>query len=536
MPATTQPTDFLFVHVPKRSNYYKPLDDFMFINYVPMGVFALCDVLNKNGITSRIKHVGLEAILDEGFSIANWVKEQKIKVVGISLHWHYQSFDVIDVAQKIKQASPETVILLGGFTASRFPREILQNFTAVDAIIVGDAERSVVPFTQAVLRGEGRFADVPNCVWRDGETIIENGISFSAQPADLEGVDFANLGLLDHYEQYRDYFRLPMFWMNNADLDENMKRRIGAEKLFPLAVGRGCLVNCTFCGGSHAAHKRLFNRDRPIFRSATSVVDTMEQALSYGYNGFIVCFDPEPQEDAYYLELMAEVRRRGIHCGFSFETWGLPTPAFIDAFAQTFDLKHSYIALSPETGSDEIRRKNKGIFYTNQQLFETMDYLQAKDVPTLIYLTLGIPGETITHVQQTNLFSRHLRQRYSKILQGLFCLTVQIEPTSAIFEDPAAYEVTSTRASFMDFYRSHSQPNSSPFDHPGYALHSLSPDQKEFAEILQRERCENYCFISPKLFGKLDARFLSGFVCKQSQKGWKRKGFGEPYAERKTFQ
>jgi radical SAM superfamily enzyme YgiQ (UPF0313 family) len=535
MSVTDSPIGFLFVHVPKRASYYKPLDDFMFVNYLPMGVFALCDLLNKNGIVSRIKHAGLETILDENFSIANWVKEQNIKVVGISLHWHYQSFDVIDVAEKIKRASPETVILLGGFTASRFPREILENFAAVDAIIIGDAEGSIVPFTQAVLRGERDFSAIANCAWRNGDEIVENAISFTAQPADLQELDFANLSLLDHYEQYRDYFRLPMFWMNNADMKENMKRKIGAEKLFPLAVGRGCLVNCTFCGGSHAAHKRLFNREQPIFRTVDSVVDTMQKALSYGYTGFIVCFDPDPQDDAYYIELMAEVRRRGIYCGFSFETWGLPTPAFVDAFAQTFDLKHSYIALSPETGVEEIRRKNKGIYYTNQQLFEAMDYLQAKNVPTLIYLTMGIPGETFAHVQQTTQFAKQLRRRYRKILQGLFCLQVQIEPTSAIFESPADYDITSSRASFMDFYRSHRELTTSPYDYPGYALNSISPEQREFAETLQRERCENFCFIAPKLLGRLDARFLGSFICKQSHANWKRKGFGQPAAERKTF-
>ncbi|MFZ6027834.1 MAG: B12-binding domain-containing radical SAM protein [Chloroflexota bacterium] len=527
--------DFLFVHVPKRSNYYKPLDDFMFINYIPMGLFALCDLLNKRGISSRIKHAGLETILDENFSMAQWVKDRRVRIVGLSLQWHFQAFDVIDLAQKIKKASPETAILLGGFTASRFTREIMESFPEIDAIIAGDAEGGLPAFAQTVLQQTNDFTHVANCTWRSGGEIIENGVTFSAQPADLEGLDFANLSLLDHYEQYRDFFRLPMHWMNNADLEANMKRKLGAARLFPLAVGRGCAVNCTFCGGSRDAHWRLFHREQPFFRPVESVVDSMQAALSYGYNGFLVSFDPTPGDDSYYLELMAEVRRRGLRCGINYEAWGLPGRDFIDAFAQTFDLKSSYIALSPESGVEEIRRKNKGAFYSNQQLVETLEYLQTRQVPAMIYLTMGLPGETITHIQQTNVFARHLRKRFNDILAGIICLPIQIEPTSAIFEDPSCYGVRSNRASFMDFYRAHSDSHSGPYVYPGFALDSINPDEKAFAEILLEERCNNYCFLSPTLFGRFHANFIGKFLCNRLHAGWQRQGHGKPAAERKTF-
>lgn len=527
--------DFLFVHVPKRSNYYRPADDFMFINYIPMGVFALCDRLVKCGVSSRIKHLGLEVILDEGFSIVEWVRATRPKIVGMSLHWHYQAFDVISVAQKIKRACPTTTIVLGGFTATRFATEILQEFPEVDAVIAGDAEAGVVPFAQAVLEGRVDFSQVPNCVWRAEGTIANNGISYSATAEDLESLEFANLELLDHHDKYRDYFRLPMFWSNHASIKDNLKRRIGAEKLFPLAIGRGCRVNCTFCGGSERAHLRLFNRTKPVTRSPSAVVDSMQKALGYGYTGFVACFDPDPTDDSYGLTLMEEIRSRKLHCALGFESWGLPTKAFIEAFARTFDLQRSYIAISAESGSEEIRRKNKGIYYSNQEIDEALGHMVASKVPAVVYLTLGLPGETQAHLDETARFSRGLKSRYRSILEGVFCLPIQLEPTSAIFEDPAAFGVRSSRSTFMDFYRSHGQTDTGPFTHVGYSTESLSTDYETFEKILQRERCKNHCIATPTLPLNIKPLPLGRLICKAGHAQWKKKGLGAPAKERKTF-
>jgi radical SAM superfamily enzyme YgiQ (UPF0313 family) len=536
MPTNQTDIEFLFVHVPKYSNYYRPADDFTFINYIPMGVFALADRLNRSGVSSRITHLGLETILDKDYSIVDRVRSSGAKIVGMSLHWHYQSFDVLDVAAKIKKACPTVAIVLGGFTASRFPVEILENFPAVDAIIAGDAEASVVPFAKTVLAGDRDFRAVANCFWRREGKIVDNGFSYSASTADLDALDFANLGLLDHHDKYRDYFRLPMFWMNNAPMKENLNRRIGAEKMFPLALGRGCQVNCTFCGGSQRAHKRLFNRDVPVFRSATAVVDSMEKALSYGYTGFISCFDPCPGEDGFLRDMMAEVRRRGLKCGLGFECWGLPTRAAIDDFRKTFVMKDSYLAVSPESGSEEIRRRNKGIYFSNQELFATLDYLKTVDVPAVVYLTAGLPGETRADLETTAAFARELKARYSSILTGVFCLPIQMEPGSMMFEDPAGHGVKSTRSCFMDFYRSHGTSDSGPFTYLGYGTDSLALDPDDLADTILDHRCHNFCLISPKLFGRFAAPARIGrFLCGRMQKRWLREGHGKPAKERRTF-
>lgn len=530
--------DFLFVHVPKFSSYYKPFDEFMFINYIPMGLFALCDILNKNNITSKIKHMGTEFIKDSSFSIAEYVKANRIKIVGLPLHWHYQSFDVIDVAKKIKEASPDTQIVLGGFTASRFPEEIMDEFKFIDFIIAGDGEKGILELAQTLKAGGTDFSNVSNCVYRKNGQVVNNGITYVADYSELKNVDYANLSYLDYHEEYRDYFKVPLVWSLNATAEENMAKKIsGAMTTFPLMVGRGCPVNCSFCGGGKDAQMILCKRERPVFRPVKEVVDTIEQAVGYGYESFIVCFDPYPSNDRYFVEMFEEVRRRKISCGMGFECWGLPTERFIEEFGKTFIKEKSYIALSPETFSEDLRRLNKGYFYTNEAMGQAIDKIKAEDIPVLIYLTIGLPGETSKDINANVQFTKDLKKRFSNLL-SIITVPVQLEPASPLFEDPQKYKAVTERNCFMDFYEYHKKPESNPYSYLGYATEALEEtacDIEKFSDYILQERCRKFCMVNVKLFGRFQLPGFSRLICNLSHKRWRRRGFGAPSQERRTF-
>ncbi len=532
-------SNFLFVHVPKLNNYYKLIDEYMYVNYLPMGVFAVCDYLNRNGVQSRIKHLGLETILNSDFSIARFVRENHIPVVGMSLHWHFQSFDVIDVAQKIKAASPETVIVLGGLTASCFADEILTEFTHIDAVIRGDGEKGALTFARAVMMQNRDFSQVENCTWRnrDGD-IVDNGISFVATSEDLDSYDFANLSLLDKHDKYRDYFKMPMFWMNNASVKDNLKIRMASETMFPLAIGRGCPVNCTYCGGSASAQRKLCGRKKYSVRSVESIVETMESAMNYGYTAFLSSFDPTPRDDRYYLRLFETMRHKKVKPGYALEFWGLPTERLIENYVRTVDLNRSYIALSPDSGSEKVRRRNKGMYYGNDELYQTMDLLLKYKVPTVIYFTIGLVDESFKDIQKTIDLGDQLKKKWGRVIDGMFCFPIQIEPASPMYETPEKYGVTSTRSSFMDFYHSHRENNSGPFSYLGYtnsAYEEAAGDLKMYENAMQQVRCKHFCLLSPRLFGKIEMGLLSRMLCNLKHAKWKRDGFGFAPEERRTF-
>ena len=91
----SDPVDLLFIHVPRFSSYYRPYGEYMTINLIPMGTFALADLAVRQGYRAEILHLGLEWIEKEKFSPLSYLGEKNVLVVAISLNWHQQSYEVM---------------------------------------------------------------------------------------------------------------------------------------------------------------------------------------------------------------------------------------------------------------------------------------------------------------------------------------------------------------------------------------------------------------------------------------------------------
>lgn len=528
--------DFLFVHVPKRSNYYKPLDEFMLINYFPVGILMLADLLEKKGYKSHVIHVGLEFILDKEFSIYSWIKERDISVIGLPIHWHYQSYDVMVIAKKIKELFPHIHITLGGFTASRFAEEIIEEFPYIDSVVVGDGEEPSLELIETV-KGDGDLSKVQNLVWRKDEKVVNNGLTFVADEEAMKGLDFTNFSLLSHADDYIKNFSVPLFWMVNASVSFNRKTHFNGSRFFPLPVGRGCSVNCSFCGGSRDTLKKISGRKKPVFRPIEDVVQSMEGALKAGYNALNVSFDPLPTKDTYWLNLFELVRNKGVDIDMFFECWGVPTDAFVESFSKTFPGKRSAIAISVETGSEKLRRENKGIFYDNKRLYQALDILKKFKIPTYIYFTIGLAGETEEDHAETTKLIHKLRKEYSSMVKDILLVPIQIEPGAPIFEDPDLFEVTTDRANFTDFYNAHSGYEANPYTDLGYSTHCLFDEEltpSEYSSKIQELRCKNFCILTPTIFGK-PIPAIGRFICNLRHFYWKRKRKGSIPQKRAIF-
>ena len=144
------------------------------INFIAMGIYSLCHQLVINGFDAEVVHLSVEKYLDKNFSAAKYVKDNNIKFIAISLHWHPQTFDVIEIAKSIKKENPDVFISLGGFTASFFAREILEKYPFIDAIIKGEGEKPIAELAEAVFNKKADMSDIPNLCWRDNSGIKIN--------------------------------------------------------------------------------------------------------------------------------------------------------------------------------------------------------------------------------------------------------------------------------------------------------------------------------------------------------------------------
>jgi radical SAM superfamily enzyme YgiQ (UPF0313 family) len=510
----------LFLHVPKLINYYRPINQFIWINFLPMGLLALADSLQRQGILTQIVHLGVEWIEDHSFSIIEYIREKDPRIVAIDLHWHHQSFDVMEVVKKIKTTFPQAFILLGGFTASFFHEEIMRNFDAVDGIIRGEAEVPMLELVHAVLQGKEDLFSVPNLTWRRKGRILVNPLSYVASEQDLNRLSFNNFPLLKNYDTYIRYIGQP-FYVKGVSRKKNFWMYSLKSPIYHLTVGRGCPVQCTWCSGNIPSQKTITGRKEVTFRGVEEVLRTIREALSYGYETFHICFDPFPWKPEYFLNLFSRIREERIKMECFFESFGLPTLNFIKAFKEAFPGPKSLIALSPDVGSDRVRRIHKGHAYTNGALMKCLDQLERHQVFCDVFFTIGVPFEREEDIQQTLQLQKKIRNRYSNV-RGIRTFTIEMEPGSPWHFDPSAFGVKTSLRSFMDFYRYHSGKESA-FSSLGYWIPNYFEgidEETGFERALQRVKCRHFCFIHPNA-RRSSTPFWGRRLCDLSSLFWK---------------
>ena len=489
--------DCLFLHVPKAANYYRPLHHYSSVNFLPVGLFGLADLLQSHDISTEIVHLGVEEIEDPHFSIVRYLEQNTPRIAAFDLQWHHQSFDVMETVKKVKTAFPSVFVLLGGHTASFYHEEILRNFDAVDGIIRGEAEIPLLELAKTILQGKDNLFCVPNLSWRRRGRVLINPLSYVASKEDLNSLCFTHFPLLKNYPTYIRYVGQP-FYVKGVSKERHYRRYSLKSPVFHLPVGRGCPVQCSWCSGGISSQETTTGRRTVIFRAIEKVLESIREALSYGYETFHISFDPFPQKPEYFLNLFSRIRDEKLRVECFFECCGLPTIDFIKSFKNTFPGPQSLLILSPDAGSDRLRKTHKGFAYTNRALIETLKQLEQHQVFCDLYFTLGIPFEEERDFCQLIQLQSEIRRHYPAV-RGIRTFILNMEPGSPWHMDPDAFGVATSLRNFMDFYHFHSG-EASLDTSPGYWIPGHfegAKDEDHFKQTLQEMKCRHFCFFHP---------------------------------------
>ena len=453
--------DIMLIHH-STDNIHRP------ILFSAMGLFSIADNLDNNGFRTQILHLGIERTLNQDFDEVNYCISTGARVIGLSCYWFFQLPESLKLAQKIKEANPHIVIVMGGFSASFFFEEIIRDHPYVDAVIRGDGEIPLLELCKLInSRRKKPWDNAPNIVYRapDGR-VKATAFTHTVTETQLNEYNFSRLNLM---KNYRGYVASSSFWTRR------FKERFKNGGLFPLLTGRGCPHFCTFCGGNAKAQMVINNKRSPIFRSVESVVATIEEAVTYGYKNFYVCFDPYPNW-TYYFDLFRAIRKKKFEIRLCFGSWRLPSIRFINEFSRTFI--DGIIEISPETSSESLRKLNKGILsYSNQELAKTLKYLKKRGLLCQLYFGYFLPGDTVHSVNHTLKFARDLDSDFCET----FYLPLSTDPASLLYFSPDKYHMNVTIRSLQDY------------------INALS--RKRVASNLLEHR--------PKAIGANEARFLT---------------------------
>jgi radical SAM superfamily enzyme YgiQ (UPF0313 family) len=501
----------LLIHTPKFNNFYKPIGDFIWLNYMPMGLLAIADHLAVNGVAVQVVHLGVEWVENRAFNVSELLRaDDGINAVGLSLHWHHQAFDVIEVARCLKLTRPELFIFLGGDTASYFHEEIIREFPIVDAVIRGHGEAPALALVKA-LAGERNLARVPNLTWRDGAAVRQNEMTYVADTAAISRLSYTNFSLLRHWESYVRYVGLPFFFAKGFSKEKNRKLFSLGQSLFPVPIGRGCPFNCTWCGGSQVPQQRCVSHLKGfLYRDIGSVVQSVRAAMAAGYRIMQSAMDPEPQTQSYFISLWRALRKEGLFPSWMFECNGLPTDEFLAEFKRTFPDRESLIALSPECGNEALRLRHKGPGFTTNALLTKLSQMNAMGIATEVFFTYGLPGENERLLAETIALQRLIAKRF-RCVRAIRTLSVEMEPGAPWQIDPERFGIVTDRRTFKDFYAAHADVNAGTFTSFGYYIPDyfetpLNPERpfQDFAARMQAIKCRKFCFIhpNPKKCGK----------------------------------
>ena len=441
---------------------------------MPLGFPMLAGVLEDNGFPSRIFNLTISEITG-GPSLKQVIRRYKPGMVAFSLHWYQQLPFVAAEIRYIKKLFPEIRIVCGGFTSSYFAREIMSMENGPDFLIRGDGERPMLELARQIASDKPDFRKVPNLVWKKnyssrsgkpedaGESFFER---FAAIPEDkaagnVEQLVFNSQTYIAgsremselYYARYdlvlqREYVMRGDFGCS-LDATGRPAWNVNKRKTVFYNPGRGCPYTCSFCGGCESAQLRINGRRGYFFKTTESALRDVKGFLEQGFETIHTCFDPEPSEK-WYLDFFAAIRDEKLKMAYVFEPWGLPSEEFLKAFEETFrdNLKNCRVTVSPESGSERVRRCNKGIFYTNEELEKTVALGQSLKIPMEISFMSSLPGESAEDFLKSVQMAGHFTEKYGCEAN---MAAIGLEPGSPMYENPDKYGIQTSNEGFPSF-------------------------------------------------------------------------------------
>jgi len=430
--------DLVLLHAPsvydfrQKTILYGPVSDLIppspVFEMYPIGFTSIAEYLERFGYKVRIVNLAVRMLRSRNFSAEKMIRRLKAPVFGVDLHWMVHCHGAIEVARLVKKHHAEAKVVVGGFSASYFYRELIE-YPEIDYVIRGDStEEPLRQLMDCIAKGREPEA-VPNLVWRNGQGRLQEN-PFSYIPADISNV------MVNHYDN------LIRSVIRHRDLTSCIPFKDWLR--YPITAVftcRGCTHNCVICGGSAAAFQQFYNREKAVFRSPESVAGNVKQVEHFSRGPIFLLGDLcQPGED-YAYEVLRLLRSNGV----------VKNQCILEIFSPiSADLLHQMslscpnfcLEISPESHDPEIRRA-VGRHYSNQALEQTLsDALVAGCGRLDIFFMIGLPRQTPQSVMDTIDYCDYLLQKFGQAKRlSLFIAPISpfIDPGSLGFEQPERY-------------------------------------------------------------------------------------------------
>ena len=317
-------------------------------------------------------------------------------VIGISNPFYTQYPNALEAARIARDVQPDARIIMGGPHPTVEPAMVLGDAPAVDVVVRGEAEQTLVELLRA-FESDLPLDEVKGIAFRrDGEVILTERRPYVT---DLDALGRPAYHLID-LERYAHRLRL------------TPERRwiLKPHRVITMLTSRGCPYECVFC----SVHLHMGRQYRT--HTAGFVVEHVRYVVEELGIGRIYFVDDNLGQDRKRFEAildgLIELNAEGLGV-----TWETPNGIRTDRL--TFDILKKAkragcrsIMLTVESGSqrvlDEVIRKRLDL----DKVVEVAGWCKELGIKARSGFIAGLPGETLAEMERTVRFAHMLRRRF----------------------------------------------------------------------------------------------------------------------------
>ncbi len=394
---------------------------------VPIGMLSLAGYLDRHGYRVIIDNLGDRMIRNDSFEVEDHLKNLKASIYAVGLHFQQHAQGAIEIARLCKAIHPGSPVILGGLTATRFHREILEKYHFIDAVVRGEAEKPLLELMRSFEK-HGRLTSTPNLSYRNERREIQV-TPLSPVCSDLDEFEYTRFDLMQPLTSIFDPDFLPRW---------------------SLEVCRGCIFNCAICGGSAYSYKTYLGREKPAFRSPARIIEDIRSLNRQGIRIIGLYQDPRMAPhgggEIYWKDLLTRLRLEDLEIDrLSIDLLAPAEEDFIKEIARTN--RPVTVHICPDSGCEKVR-KLLGRQYSNEELLRTIRQCHKYLIPVTTFFSSGLAGEDRDNIGETwelmdrlssmeqIMYTRSSALGNNTHLGGPICGPISIDPGSPAFDNP----------------------------------------------------------------------------------------------------
>lgn len=446
-------------------------------NDFPMGLLSLATYLGNKGYDVKIldykahcEHFMLDYLKGMNDDVFDKFLEDRLRqdikqfspdIIGIGCLFSGAFRNLLKIANKIKDIDKSIPIAIGGIHPTLFAGEILQKYSAIDYIVIGEGELTFYKLIQCLDNNDKEKLEFLNGVaFRNNGNVVKNDKTEFIE--DLDTLPIVDYSFVD----IEDYKRDTSQWYS--------PKKIKVGQPFDIITSRSCPNKCTFCSVQKVHGRRL------RLRSPEIVLDEIEYVYhKYGCRCIRFMDDNLTFRKEHALKIFNGIVERKIDIQFD-------TPGGVSIKTLDEDIIEAMvraglarISLPIESGSDFIRNQDMKKLVSSQKIYEVADIISKYNhVFIYAFFVIGMPHETHQTLQETFEMIKKLP------LDGIGVYYATPYPGTELFNYCLSHNLLKgTAKDYMDISDLlHSA------DEPHFAPHELTKEDL----ILFRNRLRNY--------------------------------------------